>query len=94
MLGIPVARINTVVWTLSTVLAFIALFLKSGITGVPLGFAVALSTLLQALAALVIGRLERLPTIVAMALGARPARGGRAVELRLAVRGVSDHGRR
>lgn len=68
MLGIPVARINTVVWTLSTVLAFLALFLKSGITGVPLGFAVALSTLLQALAALVIGRLERLPTIVAMAL--------------------------
>ena len=68
MLGIPVARINTVVWTLSTVLAFVALFLKSGITGVPLGFAVALSTLLQALAALVIGRLERLPTILTMAV--------------------------
>jgi branched-chain amino acid transport system permease protein len=67
MLGIPVGRINTVVWALATVLAFIALFLKSGITGVPLGYAVGLPTLLQALAALVIGRLERLPTIVAMA---------------------------
>lgn len=67
MLGIPVARINTAVWALSAVLAFLALFLKSGITGVPLGFAVGLPTLLQALAALVIGRLERLPTIVAMA---------------------------
>ncbi len=68
MLGIPVARINTVVWTLATVLAFLALFLKSGITGVPLGFAVALPTLLLALAALVIARLERLPTVIAMAI--------------------------
>jgi len=67
MLGIPVARINTLVWALATALAFLALFLKSGITGVPLGYAVGLPTLLQALAALVIGRLERLPTIVAMA---------------------------
>lgn len=68
MLGIPVARINTLVWAIATLLAFLALFLKSGITGVPLGYAVGLPTLLQALAALVIGRLERLPTIVAMAL--------------------------
>ena len=67
MLGIPVARINTLVWVLATVLAFVALFLKSGITGVPLGYAVGLPTLLQALAALVIGRFERLPTIVTMA---------------------------
>jgi branched-chain amino acid transport system permease protein len=67
MLGIPVARINTVVWAVSAVLAFLALFLKSGITGVPLGYAVGLPTLLQAVAALVIGRLERLPTIVAIA---------------------------
>jgi branched-chain amino acid transport system permease protein len=66
-LGIPIARINTLVWAMSALLAFLALFLKSGITGVPLGFAVGLPTLLQALAALVIGRLERLPTIVAMA---------------------------
>lgn len=68
MLGIPVSRINTVVWAISASLAYLALFLKSGITGVPLGFAVGLPTLLQALAALVIGRLERLPTIIAMAL--------------------------
>ncbi len=68
MLGIPIARINTLVWALAAVLAFLALYLKSGITGVPLGFAVGLPTLLQALAALVIGRLERLPTVVAMAI--------------------------
>ena len=68
MLGIPVGRLNTVVWAVAAGLASLALFLKSGITGVPLGYAVGLPTLLQALAALVIGRLERLPTIVAMAL--------------------------
>ena len=68
MLGIPVSRINTVVWAVAALLAFLALFLKSGITGVPLGFAVGLPTLLQALAALVIGRFERLPTIAATAL--------------------------
>lgn len=67
MLGIPVARINTLVWAIAAVLAFLALFMRSAITGVPLGFAVGLPTLLQALAALVIGRLEHLPTIVATA---------------------------
>ena len=39
MLGIPVARLNTVVWMLAASLSFLALFLRSGITGVPLGFA-------------------------------------------------------
>ena len=67
MLGIPVARINTLVWAIAAVLAFLALFMRSAITGVPLGFAVGLPTLLQALAALVVGRLEHLPTIVATA---------------------------
>jgi branched-chain amino acid transport system permease protein len=71
MLGIPVSRLNTLVWSVAAVLASVALFLKAGISGVPLGFAVALPTLLLSLAALVIGRLERLPTIVctAVALG-------------------------
>ncbi len=71
MLGIPVARLNTVVWTLATTLSFVALFLRSGITGVPLGYAAGLPELLKALAALVIGRLERLPTIffAAISLG-------------------------
>jgi branched-chain amino acid transport system permease protein len=68
MLGIPVARITTVVWAVAAVLAYLALFMKSGITGVPLGSAVGLPTILQALAALVIGRFERLPTIAFMAI--------------------------
>ena len=76
MLGVPVSRINTVVWALAAVLAFLALFLKSGITGVPLGSAVGLPTMLQALAALVIGRFERLPTIACMALALGILRAG------------------
>lgn len=68
MLGIPVARLNTVVWMLAASLSFVALFLRSGITGVPLGYAEGLPTLLIALAALVIGRLENLGVIAAAAI--------------------------
>jgi branched-chain amino acid transport system permease protein len=70
-LGIPVNRVNTLVWVIATVLAYLALFMRSAITGLPMGYAVGLPTLLMALAALVIGNLEHLPTIVvtAVALG-------------------------
>jgi branched-chain amino acid transport system permease protein len=68
MLGIPVSRLNTIVWSIAGALAFLALFLRSGITGVPLGYAAGLPALLVALAALVIGRLERLPTIACAAI--------------------------
>jgi len=61
MLGIPVGRLNTVVWAIAGGLAYLSMFLRSGISGVPLG--AGLQSLLVALAALVIGRLERLPTI-------------------------------
>ncbi|MDO8363729.1 MAG: ABC transporter permease [Actinomycetota bacterium] len=68
MLGIPVARLNTVVWMLAAALSYLALFMRTGITGVPLGFAEGLPTLLIALAALVIGRLEHLGIITAAAV--------------------------
>jgi len=68
MLGIPVSRLNTIVWAIAGALAYLGLFLRSGITGVPLGFAAGLPALLVALAALVIGRLERLPTIAFAAM--------------------------
>jgi len=71
LLGIPVGWLSTVVWMLAAALSFLALFLRAGILGVPLGSALSLSTLVLALAALVIGRLRHLPTvaIAAMALG-------------------------
>jgi branched-chain amino acid transport system permease protein len=71
MLGIPVSRLNTLVWGIAAAMSFVALFLRSGIIGVPVGYAAALPQLLICLAAMVIGRLERLPTIAmaACALG-------------------------
>jgi branched-chain amino acid transport system permease protein len=68
MLGIPVGRLNTLVWAIAAGLAYLALFLRSGISGVPLGYAAGLPALLVGLAALVIGRLERLPTIACAAV--------------------------
>ncbi len=71
MLGIPVAWLSTLVWAIASGLSFLALFLRAGILGVPLGAALSLSNLVLALAALVIGRLRHLPTVAtaAVALG-------------------------
>jgi branched-chain amino acid transport system permease protein len=71
LLGIPVGWLSTVVWMLASVLSFLALFLRAGILGVPIGGALSISNLVLALAALVIGRLRNLPTIAvaAVALG-------------------------
>lgn len=70
-LGVPIARLATVVWSMAAALSFVALFLRAGILGVPLGSALTVSALMQALAALVIGRLTNLPTVAlsAVALG-------------------------
>lgn len=71
LLGIPVGWLSTIVWSLAAALSFLALFLRAGILGIPLGSALSISTLVQALAALVIGRLRNLPLIAftAVALG-------------------------
>ncbi len=68
MLGIPVARLSTIVWALAASLSFLALFLQSTVLGVPLGSAIRVTALVQALAALVIGRMDRLPTIALTAI--------------------------
>ncbi|MFM7489193.1 MAG: ABC transporter permease [Actinomycetota bacterium] len=68
LLGIPVGGLSTVVWMLAAFLSFLALFLRAGILGVPLGNTLSISMLVQALAALVIGRLRNLGTIAAAAV--------------------------
>ncbi len=70
-LGIPVRRLHTVVWVIASVLAFLAVFLRAGIIGLPIGEVLGPAILLRALAAAVIGGLERMPTIAlaAVALG-------------------------
>ena len=71
LLGIPTGWLSTVVWMLAAAMSFLALFMRAGILGVPIGNALSISELVLALAALVIGRLRHLPTIAfaAVALG-------------------------
>ena len=68
LLGIPVGRLHACVWSIAAMLSFVALFLQAGLVGLPLGSPVGLTVLLSALAALMLGRLTDLPSIVASAL--------------------------
>ena len=68
-LGIPVKRLHTIVWVIAAVLAFLALFLRAGIVGLPIGVVLGPAILLRALAAAVVGRMERLTTIAVAAIG-------------------------
>jgi branched-chain amino acid transport system permease protein len=69
LLGIPVRRLQSVVWGLASLLAFIAMFMKIGVDGPTLGQVLDPTLLLSALGAAVIGRMERLPTITLAAIG-------------------------
>jgi len=71
LLGVPVRRLQTVVWVIATVLAFVALYLRAGVLGLPFGFAGSFNVLLAAFAALMLGRMVNLPAIAlsAVALG-------------------------
>ncbi len=69
LLGIPVRRLQSVVWGLAAALAFVAMFLRTGIGGEILGRYLEPSVLLTALGAAVIGKMERMPTVVLAAVG-------------------------
>ncbi len=69
LLGVPVKRLHTIVWSISAVLAFIGLFLRVGVVGLSIGRVLGPEVLLPALGAAVIGRMERFPTIVSAAIG-------------------------
>jgi len=68
LLGVPVKRIQTLVWAVAGLLAFTATFLRAGILGVPVGPALGLGVLLRSLAALMMGRLTHLSAITASAV--------------------------
>ncbi|HKY68102.1 MAG TPA: ABC transporter permease, partial [Acidimicrobiales bacterium] len=71
LLGVPVATLQTLVWSLAGALAFAAVFLRSGILDLPTGTALGFGVLLRALVALLLGRLTDLPGVAsaAVALG-------------------------
>ena len=61
LLGIPVARISTIVWALAAVLSSIGVFLRTPLIGLPLTGFVGLQVLLYGLTAAVIARMDSLP---------------------------------
>jgi len=63
LLGVPVKGLHTIVWSIAGVLAFLGLFLRSGVIGLPIGSALSFGILLRALAALMLGRMTNLTTI-------------------------------
>jgi ABC-type branched-subunit amino acid transport system ATPase component/ABC-type branched-subunit amino acid transport system permease subunit len=68
LLGIPVARLNTLVWVLAAGLSGMAVLLRMPIQGVAIGGTFGLTLLLRALAAAVIGRMENLPVTFVAAI--------------------------
>lgn len=68
LFGVPVGRVQTAVWAFAAVLAFVAVLLRAGVLGLPIGTALSLGVLLRALTALLIGRLTDLPVIAATAV--------------------------
>jgi branched-chain amino acid transport system permease protein len=69
LLGIPVRRLQSVLWAIVGVLAYVTLFLRNGVIGASVSQALDASVLLAALGAAVIGRMERLPTTVFASVG-------------------------
>ncbi len=68
LLGVPVKRLQTLVWSVASLLAFTAIFLRAGILGLPVFGALTVGVLLRALAALVLGRMTNLLAIGANAV--------------------------
>lgn len=69
LLGIPVRRIQTIVWVVATLLATTAMFLRAGVVGLPIGTVLGPGILLRSLAAAVVGRMENLGVIFAASVG-------------------------
>ena len=71
LLGVPVRRLQTVVWAIAATLSFVGVFLQVSIFGFSAASALSPQALVFALTALVIGRMEHLPAIAASAVALR-----------------------
>jgi len=69
LLGVPVYRLQTLVWGAAGGLAFVAVFLTAGIKGIPTaGSSLGLLLLMRTLVALMIGRMTNLVTVASAAI--------------------------
>lgn len=71
LLGIPVRRLQTLVWVVAAVLSYVGVFLHAGIFGFGGASTLSPQALVFALGALVIGRMDHLPAITASAIALR-----------------------
>ncbi len=69
LLGIPVARVSTLVWMMAALLSAIAIFLRAPMVGLTVGSSIGPSVLLYGLAAAVIARMDSLPMVVIAGMG-------------------------
>ena len=69
LLGIPVARVSTVVWVIAGLLSGVAVFLRAPMVGLTVGSSIGPSVLLYGLAAAVLARMERLSVAVIAGMG-------------------------
>ena len=69
LLGIPVARVSTIVWIIAGLLSGIAVFLRAPMVGLTIGSSIGPSVLLYGLAAAVLARMERLSVAVVAGMG-------------------------
>jgi len=71
LLGVPVRRLQTLVWAVAAALSFVGVFLSAGIFGFSGAGTLSPQALVFALGALVLGRLEHLPAIAISAIALR-----------------------
>ncbi|MCU1356691.1 MAG: ABC-type branched-chain amino acid transport system, permease component [Acidimicrobiales bacterium] len=71
LLGVPVRRLQTLVWAVASVLSFVGVFLYAGIFGYSGAGTLSPQALIFALGALVLGRMDHLPAICASAVALR-----------------------
>src|SRR5437763_3655280 len=69
LLGIPVRRVQTVAWVVAGVLAALAIFAQSPLIGVPSDATLGFDSLLYALAAALVSRMERRGVAVVAGMG-------------------------
>ena len=68
LLGVPIKRVNMVVWAVSSLLATVGLILWAGVLGLPIGSPLGLDVLLIVLGAAAIGRFENMPVIAGVSI--------------------------
>ena len=69
LLGIPVKKVQTVAWGIAGVFAAVTIFFQASVTTIPLDGSLGYTTLLFALAAAVVAKMESVPTAVLAGVG-------------------------